>query len=365
MKLHFDPNQQYQHDAMYSIVNIFEGQPLNQGDFGFSFQSANCLLNEVGVGNTLSISEEQILKNIQVTQKANEIAESEKLDGLNFSVEMETGTGKTYVYLRTIYELNKKYGFKKFVIVVPSIAIREGVLKNLEITFDHFQSLYDKTPVNFQIYDSKRVSNLRNFAVSNNIQILVINIDSFAKDENIINKSNDKLTGKKPVEFIQATAPIVIVDEPQNMETDIRKKAVGNLNPLCTLRYSATHTNRYNMVYSLDPVKAYDLGLVKQIEVDSVVTENDFANECENRDDIVFYFKLPFWFKIKTPIGDYNPDWALIKKNEKTIYFVAETKSEGQELKISEKRKIKCGHAHFNEFKDVTYIQVTKVADLD
>ncbi|NOR77814.1 MAG: DEAD/DEAH box helicase, partial [Methanophagales archaeon] len=201
---------------------------------------------------------------------------STELDGLNFSVEMETGTGKTYVYLRTIYELNKIYGFKKFVIVVPSIAIREGVLKNLEITFDHFQNLYSKTPVNYWVYDSKRVSNLRNFAINNNIQILVINIDSFAKDENIINRPNDKLTGKRPVEFIQATKPIVIVDEPQNMETELRKKAIENLNPLCTLRYSATHINRYNMVYSLDPVKAYDLGLVKQIEVDSIVTENDF-----------------------------------------------------------------------------------------
>jgi len=132
------------------------------------------------------------------------------------------------------------------------------------------------TPANFGVYDSKRVSSLRNFAVNNNIQILVINIDSFAKDENIINKPNDKLTGKKPLEFIQATCPIVIVDEPQNMETELRKKAIENLNPLCTLRYSATHIKRYNMVYSLDPVKAYDLGLVKQIEVDSIVTENDF-----------------------------------------------------------------------------------------
>jgi Restriction endonuclease len=195
---------------------------------------------------------------------------------MHFSVEMETGTGKTYVYLRTIYELNRNYGFRKFVIVVPSIAIREGTLKNLEITFDHFQNLYDKIPANFEVYDSRRVSNLRNFAVSNTIQILVINIDSFAKDENIINKPNDKLTGRRPVEFIQATGPIVIVDEPQNMETDIRKRAIYNLNPLCTLRYSATHINRYNMVYSLDPVKAYDMGLVKQIEVDSIVTENDF-----------------------------------------------------------------------------------------
>jgi type III restriction enzyme len=153
---------------------------------------------------------------------------------------------------------------------VPSIAIREGVLKNLEITHEHFQNIYDKVPVSFDVYDSKKVSSLRSFATGNNIQILVINIDSFAKDENVINKVNDKLTGKKPIEFIQSSRPIVIVDEPQNMETDIRKKAISNLNPLCTLRYSATHTNLYNLIYRLDPVKAYDLGLVKQIEVDSV-----------------------------------------------------------------------------------------------
>ncbi|MDO8886165.1 DEAD/DEAH box helicase family protein [Candidatus Oleimmundimicrobium sp.] len=276
MKLHFDPNQQFQHDAINSIVEIFEGQPLSQADFSFSISSESYLLQEGGVGNRLIIGKEQILENVQSVQDKNELPVSDKLDGMHFSIEMETGTGKTYVYLRTIYELNKKYGFKKFVIVVPSIAIREGVLKNLEITFEHFQNLYDKTPVNFNVYDSKRVSNLRNFAINNNIQILVINIDSFAKDENIINKPNDKLTGKRPIEFIQATGPIVIVDEPQNMETEIRKKAIENLNPLCTLRYSATHTNRYNMVYSLDPVEAYDLGLVKQIEVDSIVTENDF-----------------------------------------------------------------------------------------
>ena len=249
---------------------------MSHGDFSFTIDDKQIISPIGGVGNQLTISDEQILKNVQNSQKKNVLPVSTELDGLNFSVEMETGTGKTYVYLRTIYELNKIYGFKKFVIVVPSIAIREGVLKNLEITFDHFQNLYSKTPVNYWVYDSKRVSNLRNFAINNNIQILVINIDSFAKDENIINRPNDKLTGKKPVEFIQATRPIVIVDEPQNMETELRKKAIENLNPLCTLRYSATHINRYNMVYSLDPVKAYDLGLVKQIEVDSIVTENDF-----------------------------------------------------------------------------------------
>ncbi len=274
MKLHFEPHQSFQLDAINAVAGIFEGQPPDRGDF--EYLSGDALFQGMGIGNRLTLGDEQILENVRNVQKVNGLPVSDALDGMNFSVEMETGTGKTYVYLRTIYELHYKYGFKKFVIVVPSIAIREGVLKNLEITFDHFQNLYDRIPVNYLVYDSKRVSALRNFSDNNNIQILVINIDSFAKDENIINKPNDRLTGKRPVEFIQSTRPIVIVDEPQNMETDIRKNAIANLNPLCTLRYSATHTNRYNMIYSLDPVRAYDLGLVKQIEVDSIVTENDF-----------------------------------------------------------------------------------------
>ncbi len=275
MKLHFDSNQTYQQQAIKAITDIFEGQPLSNSDFEFSIKASGALITENGFGNNLVLTRQQIFENVQSIQKSNEIKTTvAELQGMHFSVEMETGTGKTYVYLRTIYELNKLYGFKKFVIVVPSVAIREGVLKNLQITHDHFQSLYDKASINFNIYDSKKVSSLRGFSSGNAIQVLVINIDSFAKDENIINKPNDKLTGKKPVEFIQSTCPIVIVDEPQNMETDIRKKAIENLAPLCTLRYSATHTNLYNLMYSLNPVKAYDLGLVKQIEVDSVLSEN-------------------------------------------------------------------------------------------
>ena len=198
------------------------------------------------------------------------------LDGMHFSVEMETGTGKTYVYLRTIYELNQQYGFRKFIIVVPSVAIREGVLKNLSVTHDHLQNLYAKPPTRFEVYNSSRVSNLRAFAMSGAIEILVINIDSFAKDENVINRPNDKLMGERPIDFIKRAKPIVIVDEPQNMETAVRKQAIENLNYLCTLRYSATHTKHYNLIYQLDPVQAYDLGLVKQIEVSSVVTKDDF-----------------------------------------------------------------------------------------
>jgi len=310
MKLQFDANQDYQLKAIQSIVDIFEGQPLNSGEFEVTLTDGGMKLTAMGVGNQLSISEEQILENVQKVQKANELYEAQELQGMNFSVEMETGTGKTYVYLRTIYELNKTYGFKKFVIVVPSIAIREGVLKNLEITHEHLQNLYSNVPVSFDVYDSKKVSNLRGFALSNAIQILVLNIDSFAKDQNIINRPNDKLTGNKPIEFVQSTNPIVIVDEPQNMETDIRKKAIENLCPLCTLRYSATHTNLYNLVYSLDPVKAYDLGLVKQIEVDSVVAEDDFNNA---------FISVEGFTKTKTKTGvklkiDVNTDKGVVRK---------------------------------------------------
>src|SRR5690554_2643003 len=220
MKLTFDSNLQYQQDAIKSITDLFEGQPLEDSIMEFDLKEEGTLDLINGVGNNLILSEEQILKNLQSVQKQNEIEQSKDLDGMHFSVEMETGTGKTYVYLRTIYELNKLYGFKKFVIVVPSIAIREGVLKNLEITHEHFQSLYDKAAINFDVYDSKKVSHLRGFASANTIQILILNIDAFAKDENIINKPTDKLTGKRPIEFIQSTRPIVIVDEPQNMRSE-------------------------------------------------------------------------------------------------------------------------------------------------
>ncbi len=287
MKLHFEPDLLYQQTAIKSITDIFEGQPQEDAILEYNLKEKDTLDLINGVANNLIISEEQILSNLLEVQKENEITPlSEKLDGMNFSVEMETGTGKTYVYLRTIYELNKLYGFKKFLIVVPSIAIREGVLKNLKITHNHFQNLYDNVPLNFQVYDSSRVSSLRNFATNNNIEILVINIDSFAKDQNIINQPHYKANGRKPVEFIQSTNPIVIVDEPQNMETEKRKNAIENLTAMATLRYSATHRNQYNLTYNLNPVKAYDLGLVKQIEVDSIIEENAFNDAYVEVDSI-------------------------------------------------------------------------------
>jgi type III restriction enzyme len=296
MKIQFEKNQQYQIDAIQAVIDILEGQDLASTDFEFTLadeDKGSLQLTEKGVGNRLSVAPEQVLTNIQKVQEQNEVEQSQALEHLsykrdaaqvenseqvitdfgNYSIEMETGTGKTYVYLRSIYELNKVYGFKKFVIVVPSVAIREGVIKNLEITNEHFKELYENVPSNFDLYDSKKLVSLSNFARSNTIQIMVINIDSFTKDANVINQVRER--GVRPIEFLQGTKPIVIVDEPQNMETDIRKRAIANLNPLFTLRYSATHTNLYNLIYKLDPVKAYDLGLVKQIEVHSVVAEND------------------------------------------------------------------------------------------
>lgn len=300
MKLQFDSSQAYQLAAMQAVVDLFEGQPLAKGDFELSFalEGSSLALTEKSIANRLVLNETQLLQNVRAVQTRNDIKPSDALERcpykiveenkeskqktvvmqgeipLNFTVEMETGTGKTYVYLRTIYELNKVYGFKKFVIVVPSIAIREGTLKNLKITHDHFQALYGRPPINYVMYESKNLAKLRNFATSNAIQILVINIDSFAKDSNIINTLRE--TGVKPIEYIQATNPIVIVDEPQNMETDVRRAALHNLNPLCTLRYSATHRNLYNLIYNLNPVQAYDLGLVKQIEADGITADDNY-----------------------------------------------------------------------------------------
>ncbi|MCD8297793.1 MAG: DEAD/DEAH box helicase family protein [Prevotella sp.] len=274
MKLSFESNLSYQQEAIQSVVGLFEGQ--GKEESSSIFQSyENGMLDLVDcVGNRLLLHDDQVLENLKKVQTKNGIEPSESLENMNFSIEMETGTGKTYVYLRTIYELNKNYGFKKFVIVVPSVPIREGVIKNLQITHEHFQTLYDNTPIRFYVYDRAKISQLRGFATGNNIEVLVINIDSFAKDENVINKPNDKLNGQMPIRFIQSVKPIVIVDEPQNMESEKRRVAIENLKPLCTLRYSATHRNLYNHIYSLNPVKAYDLGLVKQIEVDSVFEEN-------------------------------------------------------------------------------------------
>jgi len=278
MKIKFDANQRFQLDPIQAVVDVFDGQPRAEGQFEIRLSKERSdQLMGLGVGNQLMLDEQTILENARRVQQRNGIPQTEKLEGMNFSVEMETGTGKTYVYLRTIFELNKQYGFKKFIIVVPSVAIREGVQKSIEMTADHFRNLYRNEPIEAWVYESKQVSKLRQFGWSNQLQVLIINIDAFNKKENnVIHNDSDRLSGHRPIEFIQATNPIVILDEPQNMESEKAKAAIESLNPLCTLRYSATHRNLYNLLYKLDPVKAYDLRLVKRIEVDSVLEEPDF-----------------------------------------------------------------------------------------
>ena len=277
MKIQFDGHQDYQQDAIASIVDVFQGQPLAQGEYEIRMEANGSeLISELGLGNRLALNDEALLANVQAVQTRNGLPPSLLLEGRNFSVEMETGTGKTYVYLRTLYELNARYGWTKFVVVVPSIAIREGVWSNIQLTKEHFAGLYGNTPLEAHVYSSGQVSRLRQFATGNGMQILIINIDAFNKDSTVIRKDNDKLSGRKPLEFLQATNPIVVLDEPQNMETPVAREAIASLNPLCTLRYSATHRNLYNRLYRLDPVQAYDLGLVKRIEVDSVLEDADF-----------------------------------------------------------------------------------------
>lgn len=259
----------YQLDAVNAVANLFAGQPNHTRTFDLTSQGTGRF-----VGNGLDLDWETLGRNLNAVQKQNGQPETEiGAHGLNFSLEMETGTGKTYVYLRTIYELNRRYGWKKFVIVVPSVPIREGVLKSLEITKAHFDGVFGRPVMRYAEYSSTRLSDLRAFAVNDHIEILVINIQSFEKDGNVINKVNE--SGEAPIKFIQETCPIVIIDEPQNMETEGRLNALESLHPLFTLRYSATHKNPYHKVYSLNPVQAYNLKLVKQIEVLPVLAEND------------------------------------------------------------------------------------------
>jgi type III restriction enzyme len=284
MKFKFDANQQYQLDAVQAVVDLFKGQPQNRGSFEISFsdQIGDLALRqeELGLGNHLQVPDEELETNLDVVRRRNNIfmQESIRSKGMNFSVEMETGTGKTYVYLRSMFELNKAYGLSKFIIVVPSVAIREGVLQSIQDMKEHFRELYSNVPFNHFVYDSKNgLSKLREFAVANTLQIMVINIDSFNKKaNNIIHSIQEKKTGgRKPIEFIRSTNPIVIMDEPQNMESDKARDAIASLKPLCTLRYSATHRDKYNLVYQLNPVQAFQKRLVKRISVNSILADGD------------------------------------------------------------------------------------------
>ena len=279
MKLHFEDNLDYQIAAIETVADLFRGQEINRTEFTVSFsKQMNYLESTLGIGNRLQLLDEELLKNLKSIQLGNGLRPSDSLASGDFTVEMETGTGKTYVYLRTIFELNKRYGFTKFMIVVPSVAIKEGTYKTLQITRDHFENLYPIAKgYEYFLYDSRKLGQVRNYATSPNIQIMVVTVGAInKKDVNNLYKDSEKTGGEKPIDLVRATHPIIIVDEPQSVDGGLKgqgKKALDAMNPLCTLRYSATHADKHHMLHRLDAVDAYERELVKQIEVASLEIE--------------------------------------------------------------------------------------------
>jgi type III restriction enzyme len=292
MEFKFDANQQFQQDAISAVTDLFDGQPRETSTLQTSImmdvpesggQPTLDIADEVGaIGNLLVLNETTILQNLQRVQDRNglEVATELNDDNLDFDIEMETGTGKTYVYLRTIFELAKLYNFTKFVVLVPSVAIKEGVTSSIRLMTKHFQELY-ATPFDATVYSGSSSEEVQSFATSKSVQILVMTIDSLRGDKNtrVIHQTRDKLNGLRPIDYLRATRPIVIMDEPQNMESVLSQTAISELSPLCTLRYSATHRKTRNVVYRLDPVDAHELGLVKQIVVAEALQQGADAGQ--------------------------------------------------------------------------------------
>ena len=294
--------QQYQTEAVEAIVRVFGGQPHydkvsyirdlgkqrpNQ-QLSFSFnEDDDDLSGEIGYKNeVLELTDTQLLENIRAVQNENNIKISDKLIGdigrCSLDIEMETGTGKTYVYIKTMFELNKRYGWSKFIVVVPSVAIREGVNKTFQITADHFMEQYGKK-ARFFIYNSSNLNELDNFSASSGINVMIINTQAFAsslkedgksKESRIIYSKRDEFGSRRPIDVIKANRPIIILDEPQKMGGEVTQKALKNFNPLFSLNYSATHTKAHNLVYVLDALDAFNKRLVKKIEVKGFEVKN-------------------------------------------------------------------------------------------
>lgn len=296
MKLQFK-EQFFQLQAVKAVVDVFQGQPLKSNTFtlerskelirkakeaalgarGIEFE--NDLMEDIGYRNaTIQIGPDDILSNIQEIQRREDLMESLQLQkpkknlGYNLTIEMETGTGKTYTYIRTMYELNKHYGWSKFIVIVPSIAIREGVYKTFQVTQDHFQELYGHKIAPF-IYNSSRPQDIENFASDSRISVMIINTQAFnarGADSRRIYMELDQFGSRKPIEIISATNPILIIDEPQSVEGEKTMDSMQDFNPLFTLRYSATHKTEYNKIYRLDALDAYNQKLVKKIQVKGI-----------------------------------------------------------------------------------------------
>jgi type III restriction enzyme len=339
MQFKFDSNQDYQIRAIEAVTGLFEGQPRIEVELTFK-------LGFAAVANRLNLEESAYLINLRNVQSQNGItpddyiacieesiqtAEGQKTARFpNFSVEMETGTGKTYVYLRTALELYRRYGLRKFIIVVPSIAIREGILKTLKITETHLRELYDNVPYRYQVYDSESLSKVLQFALSDSVELMVMTIDSFNKASNVIRQMTDRLQGETPIHLIQATRPVLILDEPQNMVSELSIRALSALDPLFALRYSATHRNPYSLAYRLTPYEAYRQGLVKRIEVASVLKTDDVnqvflrlvgvRSERKKLTARIAVQKLMKDGAVKEKIVTVAPDDSLEQKTERNEY---------------------------------------------
>ena len=292
--------QQYQSDAVEAVVRVFAGQGLHDSvsyirDLGKQKSGVQLHLDmfdddaagDSGYKNEeIYLTDDQLLSNIQQLQNENNIKQSTKLvtdlGRCSLDVEMETGTGKTYVYIKTMFELNKRYGWSKFIVVVPSIAIREGVKKSFEITSEHFMEHYGKK-ARFFVYNSANLNQLDSFSSSSGINVMIINTQAFAsslkedgksKEARIIYSKRDEFASRRPIDVIKANRPIIILDEPQKMGGDVTQKALKNFNPLFTINYSATHRTQHNLVYVLDALDAFNKRLVKKIEVKGFEVKN-------------------------------------------------------------------------------------------
>ena len=307
MEFHFDATQEYQLAAIEAVCGLLEGQAYVRNELIIPDNGA-CS----AIANRLDLSEDKLLKNLHTVQEDTGLEADDGLNLItgtlpddgpddgdsevqfpNFSVEMETGTGKTYVYLRTAMEMFRRFGLRKFIIIVPSVAVREGVYKTLQTTEAHLKALYDNPPYRYYVYDSANLSQVRQFALSDGLEIMVVTIDAFARAENVIRQSTDRLQGERPLSLIQASRPVLILDEPQNMESENRIAALVSLHPLFALRYSATHRNPYNLIYRLTPYDAYRQGLVKRIEVASVIEEDNQNQPFLRLDEIKIQSKKP------------------------------------------------------------------------
>lgn len=285
MKLKFI-DQQFQTDAVNAIADIFEGSEIKESVFTIDMSNNNQkngnnvqgdgLTYELGYANKLTLDDFDLLKNVRAIQERNNILKSTDLQGRNFSIEMETGTGKTYVYTRTIFELNIKYGWSKFIIVVPSIAIREGVKKSLEQTQDHFMEIYGKK-VRFFIYNSSNLGMVDQFSKDKSINVMIINIQAFntrSAASRKIYEIQDDFSSRRPIDVIKRNRPILILDEPQKMGGEVTQESLKNFNPLFSINYSATHRIQHNLVHVLDALDAYNQKLVKKIQVKGFQIKN-------------------------------------------------------------------------------------------